>query len=66
MIITNGKIYALCGKCGSLVRLNKPLLGSLHICDEDSKLEHHEKMKRAQLGSNPFDIIDELQKARQF
>jgi hypothetical protein len=24
--------YEVCGVCGKLVRLNKPLLGSLHIC----------------------------------
>lgn len=32
MIVTNGKIYDYCSDCGRLVRLNKPILGSLHIC----------------------------------
>lgn len=28
----NGKAYAVCRDCGSIVRFDKPLLGSLHIC----------------------------------
>jgi len=32
MIIAGGKIYDTCGDCGQLVRVNKPLFGSLHIC----------------------------------
>lgn len=33
VIITNGKIYAVCVKCKKLVRLNKPIFNDLHICD---------------------------------
>ena len=32
MIVTGGKIYETCGRCGKLVRLNKPIFGSLHVC----------------------------------
>ena len=32
MLVTHGKIYDVCLKCGQLVRLNKPFVGSLHIC----------------------------------
>lgn len=32
VIVVQGKLYATCQTCGSLVRLNKPLLGSLHLC----------------------------------
>lgn len=32
MIVTGGKIYEWCAQCGRLVRLNKPILGSLHVC----------------------------------
>lgn len=32
MIISNGKIYEVCDACGEIVRTNKPLLGSVHIC----------------------------------
>jgi len=39
MIITNGKIYMECTKCGKLIRTNKPILGSLHICNNDDTPE---------------------------
>jgi len=26
------KIYGLCGKCDKVVRINKPLFGSFHLC----------------------------------
>lgn len=32
LIIAGNKIYAFCGECGSLVRVNKPIVGSLHLC----------------------------------
>jgi len=32
LLVVGGKIYALCGDCDSLVRINKPLFGSMHIC----------------------------------
>ena len=41
-IVTGGKIYMRCPACGKLVRVNKPIIGSLHVCadetdpDEDS------------------------------
>ena len=32
-IVTVGNhLYMLCSTCRSLVRINKPLIGSLHIC----------------------------------
>lgn len=34
MIVGNG-IYAICPKCHHMVRVNKPLLGSVHICVGD-------------------------------
>lgn len=27
-----GRIYMVCSKCQSLVRINKPFLGSVHLC----------------------------------
>lgn len=27
-----GKLYEVCATCGQIVRFDKPLLGSLHIC----------------------------------
>lgn len=32
MLVLGGKVYEVCGKCGQIVRFDKPLLGSLHIC----------------------------------
>jgi len=39
MIITKSKIYIydVCLKCGQLVRLNKPFIGSLHLCSLTDK-----------------------------
>ncbi len=37
LIIAGSKIYAQCPTCGSLVRINKPLFGSLHICLSDEE-----------------------------
>ena len=40
-----GKRYGVCNKCRTVVRLNKILLGSMHVClsDEDIKKQdcHH-------------------------
>ncbi len=32
MITAGNGIYETCSYCGRLVRLNKPMLGSLHLC----------------------------------
>lgn len=33
VLYENGRrLYSVCPKCRSLVRLNKPLFGSLHVC----------------------------------
>jgi hypothetical protein len=29
----NGKLWAVCADCDTLVRLDKPLIGSLHLCE---------------------------------
>lgn len=31
-ILRGSKVYAICDGCRSLVRVNKPMLGSLHLC----------------------------------
>lgn len=28
-----GKLYTRCPKCNTIVRVNKPLIGDLHVCD---------------------------------
>ena len=32
-----GKAYLWCPDCGKLVQLNKPMFGSLHICNVEEK-----------------------------
>lgn len=36
IIRVGGKLYMVCEHCGSFVRINKPILGSLHLCVEDA------------------------------
>jgi hypothetical protein len=37
-IIVGGSIYCECLDCGKLVRVNKPILGSLHFCLSDEEM----------------------------
>jgi hypothetical protein len=39
MRVIGRSIYEVCGTCGSIIRLNKPIIGSLHIClsEEDMR-----------------------------
>lgn len=37
------KIYAKCAKCMKLIRLNKPFIGSMHLCVEDMEEKDIEK-----------------------
>lgn len=32
-IEVNGRIYAYCRDCSSVIRVDKPIIGSLHYCD---------------------------------
>lgn len=32
IIVAGGKVYERCSACGKIVRVNKPLVGSLHVC----------------------------------
>jgi hypothetical protein len=32
--IVGNKIYDVCPTCGKIIRINKTILGSLHICPE--------------------------------
>ena len=34
----NGKLYTVCENCGSIIRLNKPIVGGLHFCYTDEEL----------------------------
>jgi len=40
-IITAGnKLYVRCPDCHSLVRINKPIFGSLHVCAEEIRRQN--------------------------
>lgn len=30
----NGKRYAICSECRKVVRIDKPIIGNLHLCNE--------------------------------
>lgn len=40
MIFAGSHIYERCSDCGSVVRINKPIFGSMHLClsEEEKKL----------------------------
>lgn len=35
----NGKLYDVCGTCGKIIRMDKPIFGSLHICLNEEEAE---------------------------
>jgi hypothetical protein len=35
IIVAGNKLYVICGKCGKLVQINKPILGGLHYCEKE-------------------------------
>jgi len=37
------KLYARCSDCGDIVCVNKPLIGSMHICSSNENFEKKEK-----------------------
>jgi hypothetical protein len=52
MRIINGKIYAVCYGCGKIIRVNKPLIGSVHFCTtEEEKNEYPNVIKYRALMS---------------
>ena len=34
--IINGKLYGVCAECDKMVRVDKPILGSMHICVDNT------------------------------
>ena len=40
MRVVNGKLMAVCRNCGKIIRVDKPLFGSVHVCttEEEQKL----------------------------
>ncbi len=37
--------YGRCGRCGKVIRINKPLIGSLHFCEPDPEEQDEETPK---------------------
>ena len=37
MKIVGGKLMSVCSGCAKIIRLDKPILGSLHICTTDDE-----------------------------
>jgi hypothetical protein len=53
----NGKLYGVCDNCGEIVRINKPIIGSLHLCRSEE--ERAELAKYPQLQGMLEDKIKE-------
>lgn len=60
MIVAGSGIYEKCANCGKLVRLNKPLFGSMHLCltDEEIKAKYYQRQfsPGGQLDGGPAKI----------
>lgn len=56
-IITGGKIYKRCIYCNKLVRINKPIVGAMHICVDKETREFKRKIHQKQ----PLPNKDQLQ-----
>ncbi len=52
MIATNGKLYDVCGDCGRIVRINKPLLGSWHLCSTEEERVKYKAEIRERVALN--------------
>lgn len=37
VVVVGNKLYGCCADCHSVIRLDKPIFGSLHICAETPK-----------------------------
>lgn len=38
IVVVGGKMYRRCSMCGTVVRINKPLVGDLHLCLTDEEI----------------------------
>lgn len=46
--IVGGKWYGQCTDCGKIVRINKPIFGSLHVClNDDERVQKHRARQEA-------------------
>lgn len=43
-VVGNG-IYATCPACGNLVRINKPVFGSMHLCSVEAQEQYKKGLR---------------------
>lgn len=72
MIIMGNSIYQRCNECGQLVKLNKFIVGSLHLCVTDEEKKQRMAFKSSQPvntkflgGSLDCDLYEYARKCRQ-
>ena len=32
IVVVGNKLYGICANCGKLIQINKPIIGSIHLC----------------------------------
>ena len=42
-VIINGKMLSICPICSNIIRLNKPLLGDIHLCLTDEEIRQRSR-----------------------
>jgi len=53
MIILGNSIFERCPDCGEIVKLNKWLIGSTHLCVSDAEKDQNHK-----IGKKPYPKLD--------
>lgn len=46
LFVVGHRIYSICRYCGGIVRVDKPLFGSLHFCLTDEQRKERERIAR--------------------
>jgi hypothetical protein len=52
LFATGAKIYSVCAGCGEIVRMNKPIFGSIHVCATEQEQVAHRQGIRASVQRN--------------
>jgi hypothetical protein len=52
LFATGGKTYSVCAGCSKIVRTNKPIFGSIHICATEEEQVAHRQAIRANVQRN--------------
>lgn len=59
MRVVGNKLMAVCGNCGKIVRADKPLFGSFHICTTDDEQRQYRDQIRQAVGWWSLSILSE-------